>query len=354
MLRFLQARATLWLFALVAALASSAPAAAVPEKKPDPKLFRRVLRSSVWVVVLKGPIPARGKFEFGNGTGWILDPKRRLIITNRHVVRDHKRVRVFFPAFIDGQLVADRTYYNNLIPRGGGIPGEVLAGEFKRDLALIRLEAMPAGVLPLPLATRSPRPGQRVYSLGNPGADAHLWRFAPWQILEVMAKTVRSKQDKSTFLLQATVIQTVFLPELPPSGGPGASGGPLVNARGELVGVCQGQTAREGQKSGIFIDVSTVKAFLKDNQALTKSSAPLKTVSRGTKAKRRPRPSPSIERDPAKEKETRAASRLELANILEKAGKKDKARQRYQDIIAEFPDTEAAKTAKERLAKLRP
>jgi S1-C subfamily serine protease len=345
----------LWWLALAALLVAVNPSAAAPDKKPDPRLFRRVLRSTVWVVVLKGPVPKRGKIEFGTGTGWVLDPQRRLVVTNRHVVREQKRVRVFFPAFVDGRLADEPNFYKQQIPRGGGIPGEVLATEVRRDLALVRLEMMPAGAAALPLAALSPQPGQRVHSLGNPGASPKMWRFATWTIRDVGPMRIMSRQhDKTVFMLETTVIQSVFLPELPESGGPGASGGPLVNGRGELVGVTQGQTQKNGKKSGFFVAVTAVKEFLRDQHVSLKQAPSQRAVAGAKKPAPRPKPAPPKEEDPKARKEKLAAVRLQLAHILEISGKKDKARKRYQDIIADFPHTDAAKTARERLAKLKP
>lgn len=344
-------RTPLWFLALTAVLVGATVSAGVPAKKPDAGLFRRVLRSSVWVVVRGEALPAMGRFKLGTGTGWVLDLKRRLIVTNRHVVRDQKQVRVFFPAFVDGRLTRDRNYYKSQIPRGGGIPGTVVATEVKRDLALVELDFLPEGAAALPLAAASPQPGQQVYSLGNPGANPDLWQFAAWTILGVGPKKINSRQGQSSFLLDTTVILSTFLPELPPSGGPGASGGPLVNACGQVVGIAQGQTEREGKRAGVFIEVSALRLFLEDNRVVLKKLAP-RTVAGRKKAKPARKPAPRTQEDPAERDEKLAAAKLRLAQLLDDSGKKDKAKHRYQDIITAFPKTAAAKKAKELLANL--
>lgn len=50
--------------------------------------------------------------------------------------------------------------------------------------------------------------------------------------------------------------------------------------------------------------------------------------------------------------EKTAASKLEFAKSLLKDGKKDKAKQRFQDIISQYPNTKAAGEAKAELEKL--
>ncbi len=42
-----------------------------------------------------------------SGTGWVLDAEQRLLVTNDHVIEGFTDCKVFFPEFIDGQLVTD-------------------------------------------------------------------------------------------------------------------------------------------------------------------------------------------------------------------------------------------------------
>jgi TolA-binding protein len=51
--------------------------------------------------------------------------------------------------------------------------------------------------------------------------------------------------------------------------------------------------------------------------------------------------------------EKTAASKLEFARSLLKDGKKDRAKQRFQDIISQYPNTKAAGEAKQELEKLK-
>jgi hypothetical protein len=53
-----------------------------------------------------------------------------------------------------------------------------------------------------------------------------------------------------------------------------------------------------------------------------------------------------------KDSETAAAQKLELIDILVVSGKTDKARDRIQDLLKQYPDTESAKKAKDLLKKL--
>jgi TolA-binding protein len=64
-----------------------------------------------------------------------------------------------------------------------------------------------------------------------------------------------------------------------------------------------------------------------------------------------PADKPAAADDPAATEKT-AASKLGFARSLLKDGKKDKAKQRFQDIVTQYPTTKAAEEAKAELEKL--
>jgi hypothetical protein len=68
-------------------------------------------------------------------------------------------------------------------------------------------------------------------------------------------------------------------------------------------------------------------------------------------AKVQPPPEPKVEDTPEKAEQD-AARKLRLAKTLEKEGVVDKAKIRYQEIVKKFPETKAAKEARELLDKL--
>ena len=47
----------------------------------------------------------------GAGSGFVVDAKKRLLVTCRHVVADRKKVDVIFPWVRGGELVTDRAAY---------------------------------------------------------------------------------------------------------------------------------------------------------------------------------------------------------------------------------------------------
>lgn len=96
----------------------------------------------------------------------------------------------------------------------------------KQDLAVLQLEALPAGVEELPLAARSPDLGDSVYSVGNPGASGALWVFTTGQVRAVYQRRWATDTHDAVVWREAQVVET----SSPTNGGD--SGGPVVNHRG--------------------------------------------------------------------------------------------------------------------------
>lgn len=316
------------------------PVGEKPPSKPAlsaEKINQRLLGSGVWVVVLKSPPDAAGKFQLGTGTGALIDVNRRLVLTNWHVVRDKEPV-IFFPAFTGGSLVAERSHYMDALKKGGGIRGKVIARDLKRDLALIQLDSLPRGAVALPLAAEPAAAGDRVHSLGNPGSSDRLWVFSSRNVQEVVFQKIKAqKEGDIEFELEARVVKT----DAPPK--PGESGGPLVNDRGELVGVTQGHGNEV--EVGIFVDLSEVRWLLESKGLLAKLPV--------TKPPD-PGKEPPVVKPPEGPEETEqaAARRLRLAKLLIDGGKAPRAKEILEEILKTYPSTKTAQEARQLLEKL--
>jgi hypothetical protein len=212
------------------------------------KAYQTVLKSVVWI---HSP---RGKDKLATGSGALVDLKKRLVLTNYHVVGDLDHVTVFFPIYRNGKLVAEREFYLDRL-RQDGISGKVVARDKRRDLALVQIEKMPERAEALRLAKESASPGQVVHSVGNPGGSGALWVYTPGRVRQVYHKKWKAKVGDQELSFDAEVIETDS------ATNPGDSGGPLVNEKGELVGVTQGG-AVHARLLSTFIDLSEIKAFL--------------------------------------------------------------------------------------------
>src|SRR5262245_56534675 len=211
------------------------------------QVYQNVLKSTVWIHSERGS-------SLATGSGSLIDRRRRLILTNYHVVGNIDRARVYFPAYSAGkEVIAEREYYRQ--HRERAIRGEVKARDPQADLAVIQLDRVPDGAQALVLAPGSPAPGQTVHSIGNPGGSGALWIYTPGKVRQVYQKRWQAELDGRRFTFAAKVVETDS------ATNPGDSGGPLVNDKVELVGVTQGG-AVNAQLLSVFVDVTEVQRFL--------------------------------------------------------------------------------------------
>lgn len=142
--------------------------------------------------------------EEGTGSGFIFDTQGH-IVTNYHVIEGASTVEV---QFNDGQQLT----------------AEVVGIDPPNDLAVLRVANLPQ-LTPLPIGDSSTlRVGQRAIAIGNPfGLDSTLTTG----VISALGRPLQISQDQYIY----NVIQTDA------AINPGNSGGPLLNSRGELIGV---------------------------------------------------------------------------------------------------------------------
>jgi S1-C subfamily serine protease len=310
----------------------------------------------VWIVNPLKDKAVGDKIPIATGTGSLIDAENKIILTNYHVVGESTDVRVLFPIFNKDKdkdrPIAEREFYFDLVNTPGRyIPGIVVLRLPKVDLALIKLQRIPDGAQVVKLARDSASPGQRVHSVGNPGASGALWVYTSGTVRQVYHKQFRAKMGENQLLdIDARVVET----QSPTN--PGDSGGPLVNDRGELLGVTQG-IAPNSQLMSTFIDLSEVKDVLKKAKitpqiasgAPEKSREPAK-VSDGGEHKEGAAAAKTV--SPEELAETRAARKLKNAREFLKFGQEKDAREYCEEILAQYPKTKAAVEAKELLDQL--
>jgi S1-C subfamily serine protease len=169
----------------------------------------------------------------GLGSGVVIRPDG-VVVTNHHVVRGSREIEV---------ALSDRVYY----------AGEVLGADPQNDLALLRLIDAPSNLPVIPLGDAAAvRPGMLAIAIGNPD---RLERSVTVGVVSGLNRTLRPGERPLRNVIQTDA-----------AINPGNSGGPLLNSRGELIGINTAIEALSGQRGfagiGYAVSVDTVKRFL--------------------------------------------------------------------------------------------
>jgi S1-C subfamily serine protease len=319
----------------------AAPAADKAAPLTGKEIYQRTLKSAVWIAHVMDL--GGGKASLLTGSGSLIDVPQRLLLTNYHVVGNETEVRVFFPQFDkQNKLVANKDHYLQQLRDGGGLRGKVLTVDKRRDLALIQVDKLPQGTMAVPLSKESVGAGDSVHSIGNPGASDALWAYTPGAVKNVYKKSWAVKERNEVMNFEATVVETTS------PVNPGDSGGPLLNNLGELVAVTQGGVSSQGTIS-YFIDISEVRSVLAAKKIRLAGGPPATVASAVEPKADAPPKDAAVEQAEKDEKAARA--KLALAEQFIK-DRPDRAKERLEDIIKNYPNTKAAQDAKNLLAKL--
>lgn len=198
-------------------------------------------RTSPSIVAISIADPVFG--ELGGGSGFVIDTVGH-IVTNFHVV--------------DQAGPSDRievNFYDGTITRA-----ELIGGDPDSDLALLKVTLSPERLQPLVLADSDALMiGQGVLAIGSPFGQR--WTLTSG-IVSALERTIDGLGDYQI----GAIIQTDA------AINPGNSGGPLLNLRGEVVGVNSQIITRDGERSnsgvGFAVPSNLVKRVvqqLRDN-----------------------------------------------------------------------------------------
>ena len=167
----------------------------------------------------------------GQGSGFIID-KEGHILTNYHVIADARQVEI--------------TLHNRKKYRA-----KIVGTDRSHDLAIVQIDA--PNLTPAVLGdSRNLQVGQKVYAIGNPfGLNGTLTTG--------IVSSIRSVREPDGMQIDDAIQTDAAI-------NPGNSGGPLMNWRGEVIGINTMIYSGVGQSAGIgfAIPINTAKAVLND------------------------------------------------------------------------------------------
>jgi S1-C subfamily serine protease len=168
----------------------------------------------------------------GTGSGFVWDQDGH-IVTNFHVVQEGDRANV-------------------TLKDGSTYPATIVGTAPDKDIAVLKIDAPPAKLLPLPVGqSQNLKVGQKVLAIGNPfGLDQTLTTG----VISGLGREIKSVSGRPI----QDVIQTDA------SINPGNSGGPLLDSSGRLIGINTAIYSPSGANAGIgfAVPVDTVNMIV--------------------------------------------------------------------------------------------
>lgn len=164
----------------------------------------------------------------GSGSGFVIDNDGH-IVTNNHVIANGTVIEVVFA-------------------NGERRPAAVTGTDIDSDLAVIQVESLPAGVMPVQLGdSNTVQVGEFVVAIGNPFGESGSMTVG---VVSGLGRSLDSQ--RITALGRFSIPQVI---QTDAAINPGNSGGPLINLKGEVIGVNSAIQSLTGENSGVGFSI---------------------------------------------------------------------------------------------------
>lgn len=177
--------------------------------------------------------PPQQQTERAAGSGFVADSEHQ-ILTNFHVVSDALKGNT--------TKLKDNASITVTFPGGNPLPVKVVGVNQSYDLALLQLKQpgkSPRNAIPIPLAdSNRVHVGEKAIAIGN-----------PFTLQSTVTMGIVSAVNRD----QAALVSGVPIPYIQTDAAinPGNSGGPLINSRGQVIGINDEIIASDGASAGV-------------------------------------------------------------------------------------------------------
>ncbi|MEK6300399.1 MAG: serine protease [Acidobacteriota bacterium] len=207
------------------AYAQKAQGTTTARQAPTTLAATEIARRTLPAVVM---IECANADEASQASGFLILPG--IVVTNYHVIKNMEKGTI---KVVDGRLKGSKKFRITA----------VLAVDERTDLALLGvLEAKRAGISMLPLAQGNAVIGETVYAFGNP--EGLSGTMSPG----IVSSALRVLNGKPLLQITAPISH-------------GSSGGPVVNSRGQVVGIAVGSVT-EGQNLNFAVPASLITSLV--------------------------------------------------------------------------------------------
>lgn len=197
-----------------------------PEERVNVDVYQKVNRSVVNISTRGEAVQdlwGVSEESQGSGSGSVLD-KAGHVLTNFHVIADARGIAV---TLFDGTVRE----------------ADVVGLDPDNDLAVLKIKAPDASLVPIEWGDSAALlVGMRVFAIGNPFGMERTFTAGLVSSLNRSMRSIGNRMVHGVIQTDAAI-------------NPGNSGGPLLNRRGEMIGVTTAIIGRAGQSAGIGLAI---------------------------------------------------------------------------------------------------